>query len=178
MAEHIINKATGKSLRDAIIDLYLNVKIRSNEEVAASLHQQIAKFDEKTYQAEKSRLDSTDPFIVLAYIQESVEMIMNLRLDSDSGSDSVSASQKSGGASLSDPPRDYEAMLQKLEAETRGHVRTEQLLKLQVESLQFQTEELTQKLAAVTEVPIPKFFISGVGNRTAAGRVGSKTEGR
>lgn len=33
MANEIINSKTGQSLKDAIIDLYLNVKVRSSEEV-------------------------------------------------------------------------------------------------------------------------------------------------
>ena len=38
MASTIINQKTKKSLQDAIVELYLNVKIRSNEEVLPPIH--------------------------------------------------------------------------------------------------------------------------------------------
>lgn len=58
-----------------------------------------------------------------------------------------------------EPPKEYELMLQKLEAEVRNHIRVEQQLKLQLETMQFKMEELensnkkhietTKKLSAV-----------------------------
>ena len=38
MAEVVMNKKTGQSLKDAIIDLYLNVKVRTSDEVLSSVN--------------------------------------------------------------------------------------------------------------------------------------------
>ncbi len=52
-------------------------------------------------------------------------------------------SEHSGESSnrVADPQKDYEQMLQKLEAETRNHIRVEQQLKLHIESIQSKLDE-------------------------------------
>ena len=45
-----------------------------------------------------------------------------------------------------EPPKDYESMLQKLEAEVRNHIRVEQQLKLHIETMQGKMEEYETQL--------------------------------
>ena len=81
---------------------------------------------------EKERLESCDPFLVIEYIKSSIEILMNLKLedhelDIDSAKNDLDSPTITEN-SLSDtqnvePPKDYEAMLQKLEAEIRCHIR-------------------------------------------------------
>ncbi len=141
---NVINKKTGQSLQDAIIDLYLNVKVRSSDEVHFCMRRrQIEKFSEEQYHTEKSALNSTDSFVLLDYIRSSVEMIMTMKLeDLQASALNIPTTTKDETATVGE----YEAMLQRLEAESRNHIRTEQQLKLHNESLQSQGEELVQEL--------------------------------
>ena len=58
-------------INEAIIELYLNVKVRSNEE--------INNYDENTFEKEKEKLRSISPHTVLDYIKSSIEILMNLK---------------------------------------------------------------------------------------------------
>ena len=72
---------------------------------------------------------------------------MNLKVEEDDQSKHYkgeSITQKSE-VSSAEPPKDYEAMLQKLEAEVRNHIRVEQQLKLHIETMQFKMEECDWK---------------------------------
>lgn len=59
------------SLEEAIIELYLNVKVRSNEE--------ISNYDETTFEKEKQKLRLVSPYTILDYIKSSIEILMNLK---------------------------------------------------------------------------------------------------
>ena len=80
---------------------------------------------------------------------------MNLKLEEheiDEIKKENSGKMNNSDISLDDPPKDYEIMLQKLEAEIRNHIRvsnniyftyiqTEQQLKLYIENIQYKMEE-------------------------------------
>lgn len=73
-----------ETLEDAIIDLYLSVKIRSNDEVNFSVLIKITQidiYDETTLSAERQKLKDVDPFTVVEYIKASVEILMNMKND-------------------------------------------------------------------------------------------------
>ena len=60
-------------MKDAIIELYLAIKIRSTEE--------LDNITEEILEEEKIRLESTSGFAVLDYIKTSIEIIMNLKVE-------------------------------------------------------------------------------------------------
>jgi hypothetical protein len=60
-------------LKDAIIELYLAIKIRSTDE--------LDNITEEILEEEKIRLESTSGFAVLDYIKTSIEIIMNLKVE-------------------------------------------------------------------------------------------------
>ena len=60
-------------MKDAIIELYLAIKIRSSEE--------LDNITEEILEEEKIRLESTSGFAVLDYIKTSIEIIMNLKVE-------------------------------------------------------------------------------------------------
>jgi len=77
-------------------------------------------------------------------------MIMSLKFDEGDSSSKPSKqnsllTDKSALSGI-EPPKEYEIMIQKLEAEARNHIRIEQQLKLHIESLQFKIEENTNDL--------------------------------
>lgn len=57
----------------------------------------------------------------------------------DAGINTMSSSESF--VSMDEPPKDYELMLQKYEAEVRNHIKIEQQLKLHIECLQDKLED-------------------------------------
>ena len=74
-----------ETIEDALIDLYLSVKIRSNEEVSQFklliVFLQIDAYNEEVLQEERERLKDTNPFTILEYIKTSIEILMNMKME-------------------------------------------------------------------------------------------------
>lgn len=68
-----------KIIHESIIDLYLQVKIRSND--------QIDKFGQEQYNLERERLLKFGSLTVLDYIKTSIEILMQMKLDEDKTND-------------------------------------------------------------------------------------------
>lgn len=62
-----------ETLEEALIDLYLSVKIRSNDE--------IDHYDEDSLSKERQKLLEMDPFTVLDYVKTSIEILMNMKYE-------------------------------------------------------------------------------------------------
>ena len=62
-----------ETLEEALVDLYLSVKIRSNEEIDA--------YNEEILAEERERLRETNPFTILEYIKTSIEILMNMKME-------------------------------------------------------------------------------------------------
>ena len=60
-------------VRKAILELYLNVKIRSQEE--------IAQMTEEAMEKERERLGRVDTVDLIDYIKQSVEILMHMRIE-------------------------------------------------------------------------------------------------
>jgi hypothetical protein len=147
------------SLREAITDLYLDVKIRSSDE--------IDKYNTEEFAKERARLDQLTLMNIIDYIKASIEILMNMKLDENEGMTSgVNTSKEfkmnskpyfkkgdkpklniSGTSKASDfePPKEYEKLIQKLEADVRTHIRVEQQLKLHIETVHNKLEELEDR---------------------------------
>ena len=195
----LIQHSSAKMVRKAILELYLNVKIRSQDE--------IGRMTEGAMDAERQKLGCVDTVDLIDYIKQSVEILMHMRIeefemfktnwnaqekmrqarikeekealkrslrkDGDSKKfesklfDKVKyelISNQSSQASLR-PDRDgaeenlesgqakkldkeaegYEKMLIKLEGDIRQHIRIEQQLKLHIEQVQQQTDDIIKE---------------------------------
>jgi hypothetical protein len=60
-------------IQEALIDLYLNVKVRSKDE--------ISDYDEHDLTKERENLYMTSPIDLINYIQTSVEILMNIKVE-------------------------------------------------------------------------------------------------
>lgn len=60
-------------LRDAIIELYLAIKIRSTDE--------LDKITDNVLEEEKQKLEKVNGLQVLEYVRTSIEIIMNLKIE-------------------------------------------------------------------------------------------------
>ena len=80
------NQDTG-DIKEAIIDLYLAIKIRSTEE--------LDKINDGNLKTEKEKLmDNVDSFQILEYIRSSIEIIMNLKIEDLERNDDKSPNAK------------------------------------------------------------------------------------
>eukprot|EP00826_Nyctotherus_ovalis_P059211 TRINITY_DN8215_c0_g1_i1.p1 TRINITY_DN8215_c0_g1~~TRINITY_DN8215_c0_g1_i1.p1 ORF type:complete len:201 (+),score=41.19 TRINITY_DN8215_c0_g1_i1:164-766(+) len=128
---------TETSLITKLIDLYLSVKIRSEED--------LDKVDEEGLERERKELARANPLVLVDYIRASIEILLKLR--EERRSSSMYNSVQSG----KEVQEDYEEQIQKLEAETRMHIRVEQQLKLHVDSIQAKLEEYEKTISKLTK---------------------------
>ncbi|CAI2361215.1 unnamed protein product [Moneuplotes crassus] len=143
------------SLRQALIDLYLDVKIRSSEDLS----------NETPTQKERDRekLSHLSLCAIVSYIKSTIEILMAMKLDEsqyklkevkyhprtrpffkkdDHPCDNSRATESSGY----DLNKEYEIAIQKLEADARNHIRTgKQQLKLHIESVHAKIDEAEEK---------------------------------
>jgi len=64
---------TYDALREGILELYLSVKIRSDDE--------IDNYNEEFFKSEKRELLGIDGFALIDYIKQSIEMLMNMKVE-------------------------------------------------------------------------------------------------
>lgn len=179
-------------VRKSILDLFLNVKIRSQEEIAA--------MDENAIELEKEKLKNVDTIDLIDYIKQSVEILMHMRMEefelfkqnwetqerirkaklkeekdnlkkkvtkeraqtcntkffdklkhellSNDSQSSFDVGTEKGQerraycANLDKQARGYQELLIKLEGDVRQHIRVEQQLKLHIEQMQAQSDEI------------------------------------
>lgn len=109
-----MEEAQKNEIKTALIDLYLSVKVRKSQE--------IEQYSEEKLEEEREILKRADEMLIIGYIKTSVEILMNLRSEEQEMSKEESNSMYSE-KSQGDPPKKYEKLLQKLEDETRNHIR-------------------------------------------------------
>ena len=180
-----------RNIKEAIIDLYLAIKIRSTDE--------LDQINDDGLKDEKTKLmESVDCFQILEYIRSSIEIIMNLKIDDleknenskrkdgqsglpseqvtsrgqETDVDGISVESKNliqqsmkeallhmvkttkatKMTAKGEPPKEYEKIIQKLEADIRGHIRLEHEMKIHMDYLEAKVEkfEKEQKNVDVT----------------------------
>lgn len=129
-------------LHEAIIDLYLQVKVRSNDE--------IDRFSQDQLKKERERLLKFDSLTVLDYIKTSIEILMQIKgegADSSKNNDALAAfglenvayssninqnKDKLNDTGLSStfksidlPPKEAELQMQQYEEDIRNHIKVE-----------------------------------------------------
>jgi len=136
----------------ALIELYLDVKVRSNEEIVT--------LNEDKLEKEQARLMETETLALVEYIKTSIEILLNLKMDSSAHTkqsfrqnrvdtegttsqlDNSHVTSSSNFTSVNgQPPKAYEEMIQKLESDVRSHIRIEQQIKIAMEGLQQKVED-------------------------------------
>ena len=61
------------TLKKALLELYLSVKIRSDEEIEV--------FTEEQFEREKEQMREIDGFTLIDYIKSSIEILMNMKIE-------------------------------------------------------------------------------------------------
>lgn len=147
------HQSSENQVKEAIIDLYLKVKIRSKDEIDLIEPQELTD--------ERSRLRNLSSLNILGYLKTKFEDLMQIRLeeekDAPTGRDrhhgpgrfdvnnGAASEFTSTFHSLDLPPEEYETQLQDYEAEVRNHIKVEQQLKLHIEVLQEKIDDLEKE---------------------------------
>ena len=133
------SSSTSISVHDKVIDLYLNFKVRTEDEVSLSTPDtpQLKNFDSEQLMNERERLCDIDTNIILEYIRSSVDILINMKIEDhmeaakeqahvdgkqDFSSNSYETNEDGGGIG-----KDYEDMLIKLEGDVRNHIRVSEM---------------------------------------------------
>jgi hypothetical protein len=74
-------------LREAVLELYLSVKIRADDE--------IDNFTEDQLEEEKEQMKEVDGFTILEYIKNSIEIMMNMKIEEQQSSGRKHVNKKS-----------------------------------------------------------------------------------
>lgn len=76
---------------------------------------------------ERQKLLLIEPTVIIEYVKTSIEILLNLKMDtsSDEQSYSVTLNRKTEESSKDSLHKQYEEMLQKLENDIRNHIRVE-----------------------------------------------------
>ena len=61
------------TLKEALLELYLSVKIRSDEE--------IDNYTQEQFQREKEQMQEVDGFTLIDYVKSSIEILMNMKME-------------------------------------------------------------------------------------------------
>lgn len=62
-----------EALKEGLLELYLSVKIRSDEEIDG--------YNEELFKEEKRQLREIDGFTLIDYIKSSIEVLMNMKVE-------------------------------------------------------------------------------------------------
>jgi len=100
-----------KEIKAALINLYLNVKVRRADE--------ISKCDGDFLKAERENLKDIDIMVLIGYIKTSIEILINLKEEDRKEETQSLASERS----YTGMQKGYNEMLQNLESELRMHIR-------------------------------------------------------
>jgi hypothetical protein len=68
-----LSRENYETLKQALLELYLSVKIRSDEE--------IDNYTEDQFKQEKKAMGEVDGFTLIDYIKSSIEILMNMKIE-------------------------------------------------------------------------------------------------
>lgn len=129
MSSNVSFPNSSENLEEAIVDLYLEIKLQTQDQ----------DLDKEEYSIEKEKLMSIDPFVVVEYIWSTIEILLKLKAEeigekmkSKSRTTQEHSTPNASITSFNDvvldtPSKGYEEMLVKLETDIRNHIRVSSL---------------------------------------------------
>ncbi len=140
--------------REELINLYLNIKIRTQEEVIIIINYflQLKKLQVE-YLTEDNLLKEAENIInlpltdLIEYIKSTIDIIVSLKVDAKISDYKNFLNEDNNAAT------EYETLLQKLEASIRQHISNEHQFKIEYEKLLNKAEEIdTEKKILIKQI--------------------------
>ena len=114
-----------------LINLYLNIKIRTQEEVNS--------LTEENLLSEAENIMNLPLLDVIEYIKSTIDIIVSIKVDTKIKEYKDSLNEDNNSAT------EYETLLQKLESSLRQHIAYEHQIKIEYEKLLIKVEEIDEK---------------------------------
>ena len=138
-----------EEVKHKLVELYLNVKVRSKDE--------ISEFTEDLLKEERDKLLDSSISALINYIKTSIEILMNLKVEDylelkqkeERELEELKNKLRSSSSASFEPPKDYEEVIQKYEGDIRKHIRIEQQMKLHSDALQQKIEDKEKEFAKI-----------------------------
>ena len=114
-----------------LINLYVNIKIRTQEEVNS--------LTEENLLSEAENIMNLPLLDVIEYIKSTIDIIVSIKVDTKIKEYKDSLNEDNNSAT------EYETLLQKLESSLRQHIAYEHQIKIEYEKLLIKVEEIDEK---------------------------------
>ena len=114
-----------------LINLYLNIKIRTQEEVNS--------LTEENLLSEAENIMNLPLLDVIEYVKSTIDIIVSIKVDTKIKEYKDSLNEDNNSAT------EYETLLQKLESSLRQHIAYEHQIKIEYEKLLIKVEEIDEK---------------------------------
>ena len=114
-----------------LINLYLNIKIRTQEEVNS--------LTEENLLSEAENIMNLPLLDVIEYVKSTIDIIVSIKVDTKIKEYKDSLNEDNNAAT------EYETLLQKLESSLRQHIAYEHQIKIEYEKLLIKVEEIDEK---------------------------------
>lgn len=138
---------TLEQIKEAIIDLYQNVKIRKESETIT--------IDESFLKKEKSTLEKVSPLTLISYIKNHIELLINVKVTEKLSLMNSDPSLLFSEYGSDITPTNYENLLRRYESDIRNYIKIENILKLHIEELNYKIELLEKNIESLKQ-KIPK----------------------
>ena len=134
-------------IKEAIIDLYQNVKIRKESETIT--------IDESYLKKEKSTLENVSPLTLISYIKNHIGLLIDVKVTEKLSLMNSDPSLLFSEYGSDITPTNYENLLRRYESDIRNYIKIENILKLHIEELNYKIEILEKNIESLKQ-KIPK----------------------
>ena len=138
---------TLNQIKEAIIDLYQNVKIRKESETIT--------IDESYLKKEKSTLENVSPLTLISYIKTHISLLIDVKVTEKLSLMNSDPSLLFSEYGSDITPTNYENLLRRYESDIRNYIKIENILKLHIEELNYKIEILEKNIESLKQ-KIPK----------------------
>ena len=129
---------TLNQIKEAIIDLYQNVKIRKESETIT--------IDESYLKKEKSTLENVSPLTLISYIKTHISLLIDVKVTEKLSLMNSDPSLLFSEYGSDITPTNYENLLRRYESDIRNYIKIENILKIHIEELNYKIEILEKKI--------------------------------
>ena len=125
-------------IKEAIIDLYQNVKIRKQSETIS--------IDDSYLNKEKLSLKNVSPLTLISYIKNHIELLIDVKVTEKLSLMNTDPSLLFSEYGSDITPTNYENLLRRYESDIRNYIKIENMLKIHIDELYYKIEQLEKNI--------------------------------
>ena len=127
-----------EEIKEAIIDLYQNVKIRKQSETIS--------IDDSYLNKEKISLQNVSPLTLISYIKNHIELLIDVKVTEKLSLMNTDPSLLFSEYGSDITPTNYENLLRRYESDIRNYIKIENMLKIHIDELYYKIEQLEKNI--------------------------------